>query len=104
MLIGIERSPVIIHRLAYLLRIRNIQQGLVTRSLIIDLLDVREWKNATVIAKKLPITAATVTYHLKNLENEDVVVRHSKNKGWRIAPNLQAELTEFLKKQQRKKK
>ena len=94
----------IIHRLAYLLRIRNVQQGLVTRSLIIDLLDVKEWKTASVIAKKLPITAATVTYHLKNLQIEDVVVRHSKGRRWRIAPIHQTELTEFLKKRRSKKK
>lgn len=93
----------IIHRLAYLLRIRNVQQGLVTRSRIIDLLDVKEWKTASVIAKKLPVTAATVAYHLRNLENEDVVVRHSKGRGWRVAPIHQTELTEFLKKQRRKK-
>lgn len=93
----------IIYRLAYLLRIRNVQQGLVTRSLIINLLDEKEWKTASVLAKKLPITAATVTYHLKNLENEDVVVHHSKGRGWRVAPIQQTELTKFLKKQRRKK-
>ena len=94
----------IIHRLAYLLRIRNVQQGLVTRSQIIDLLDVKNWKTASTIAKKMPVKAATVTYHLKNLENEEVVVRHSKGKGWRVAPIHQTELTEFLKKQKGKKK
>ena len=93
----------IIHRLAYLLRIRNVQQGLVMRSRIIDLLDLTKWKTATEIAKKLPITAATVSYHLRNLESEDIVVRHSK-RGWRVAPIQQTELTEFLKKRRRKKK
>ena len=93
----------IIHRLAYLLRIRNVQQGLVTRSLIIDLLDTKKWKTASEVAKKLPVTAATVSYHLRNLENEEVVVRHSK-RGWKIAPIHQTELTEFLKKRRRKKK
>jgi predicted ArsR family transcriptional regulator len=94
----------IIHRLAYLLRIRNVQQGLITRSLIIEQLDGKRWKSTSEIAKKLPITAATVNYHLKNLENENVVIRHQKGKGWRIAPITQTELTEFLKKSKRKKK
>jgi predicted ArsR family transcriptional regulator len=85
------------------LRIRNVQQGLITRSRIIDLLDVTKWKSASDIAKELPVTAATVSYHLRNLENEDVVVRHSKL-GWRIAPLHQTELTEFLKKRRSKKK
>jgi predicted ArsR family transcriptional regulator len=92
-----------IHRLAYLLRIRNVQQGLITRSRIIDLLDVQRWKTATEIANELPVTAQTVTYHLRNLENEDVVVRNPK-RGWRFAPIHQTELTEFLKKRRRKKK
>jgi predicted ArsR family transcriptional regulator len=64
---------------------------------------VKEWNTASKIAKKLPVTAATVTYHLKNLENEDVVVHHQK-KGWRFAPLHQTELTEFLKKGQRTKR
>jgi len=98
-----ESNSLIIHRLAYLLRIRNVQQGLVTRSQIIDLLDVKRWKTASEVAKKLPVTAATVSYHLRNLEKEDAVVRHSK-KGWRVAPIHQTELTEFLKKRRRKKK
>lgn len=98
-----ESISLIIHRLAYLLRIRNVQQGLVTRSRIIDLLDVKNWKTASEIAKKLPVCAATITYHLKNLESEDVVMRHSK-RGWRFAPIHQTELTEFLKKRQRKKR
>lgn len=92
-----------IHRLAYLLRIRNVQQGLIARSRIIDQLDLEKWKTATVIAKELPITAQTVTYHLRNLEKEDVVV-HSPKRGWRFAPIHQTELTEFLKKRRRKRK
>jgi len=92
-----------IYRLAYLMRIRNVQQGLITRSRIIDLLDAKKWKAVSDIAKELPITAATVSYHLRNLEKEDVVVHHSK-RGWRVAPIHQTELTEFLKKRRRKKK
>jgi len=57
------------------MRIRNVQQGLITRSRIIDLLDVTKWKTASDLAKKLPVTAQTVTYHLRNLESEDVVVQ-----------------------------
>lgn len=93
-----------IHRLAYLLRIRNVQQGLITRSSIIDLLDTERWMTASQIAKELPVTSATVTYHLRNLEREDVVMRHPRGKGWRIRPINQTELTEFLKKQRRKRK
>jgi len=94
----------IIHRLAYLLRIRNVQQGLVTRSLIIELLDTEIWKTTSQLANQLPVTAQTVAYHLRNLENEEVVVHNAKGRGWRFAPIHQTELTEFLKKQRAKKK
>ena len=80
------------------------QQGLITRSSIIDLLDTERWLKSSQIAKELPVTTATVTYHLRNLENEDIVVRHPKGKGWRFAPIHQTELTEFLKKQREKRK
>ena len=94
----------IIHRLAYLLRIRNVQQGLITRSSIIELLDHEIWKTTSQLAEELPVTAATVAYHLRNLESENVVVRHTKGKGWRFAPFHQTELTEFLKKRRGKRK
>ena len=87
-----------IHRLAYLLRLRNVSRGLVTRSMIIDELDFEIWKSTSDLASELPVTQATVAYHLRNMEKEDVVVRHSKGKGWRFAPIHQTELTEFLKK------
>jgi len=93
-----------IHRLAYLLRIRNVQQGLITRSAIIELLDTERWMTASQLAKELPVTAGTITYHLRNLESEDVVVHNAKGRGWRVAPIHQTELTEFLKKKRRKKK
>ncbi len=92
-----------VHRFAYLQRIRNVQQGLITRSLIIDTLDVKKWHSATEISKKLPITATTVAYHLRNLERENIVVRHSRGKGWRFVPIHQTELTEFLKKRRSRK-
>ena len=64
----------VIHRLAYLLRLRNVQRGLATRSMIIDLLDFTIWKTTTDIANKVPVTATTVAYHLRNMEKEDVVI------------------------------
>jgi len=94
----------IIHRLAYLLRLRNVQRGLTTRSMIIDILDFRRWKTATEIAKKVPVTAATVAYHLRNMEKEDVVVHHPKGKGWKFTPVHQTELSEFLKKRKSRQK
>jgi len=72
--------------------------------LIIVTLDVKKWQSATEIAKQLPVTAATVAYHLKNLERENIVIRHSRSKGWRFAPIHQTELTEFLKKQRSRKR
>ncbi len=87
-----------------MLRIRNVQQGLITRSLIIELLDHEIWKTTSQLAEELPVTAATVAYHLKNLESEDVVVRNAKEKGWRFAPIHQTELTEFLKNRRGKGK
>ena len=93
-----------IHRLAYLLRLRNIHRGLVTRSLIIDTLDFEKWKSISKIAGNLPVTQATVAYHLRNMEKEDVVVRHPKGKGWRFAPIHQTELTEFLNRRKSRRK
>ncbi len=102
----IESSHLVIHRLAYLLRLRNIQRGLTTRSMIIDLLDFKIWKTTTDIANEVPVTAATVAYHLRNMEKEDVVVHHPKGKGWKFTPIHQTKLPEFLmkKKSRRKKK
>jgi len=100
----IECNLLIIHRLAYLLRLRNVQRGLTTRSMIIDILDFRRWKTATEIAKKVPVTAATVAYHLRNMEKEDVVVHHPKGKGWKFTPVHQTELSEFLKKRKSRQK
>ncbi|TFH00855.1 MAG: ArsR family transcriptional regulator [Candidatus Thorarchaeota archaeon] len=94
-----------IHRLAYLLWLRNVNRGLVTRSMIIDALDFEIWKTTSDIASDLPVSSATVVYHLRNMEREEVVVRHPKGKGWKFAPIHQTELTEFLnsRKQRRKK-
>jgi len=102
----IESSHLVIHRLAYLLRLRNVQRGLTTRSMIIDLLDFKIWNTTTDIANKMPVTAATVAYHLRNMEKEDVVVHHRKGKGWKFTPVHQTKLAEFLKKRKshRKKK
>lgn len=94
----------IVHRLAYLLRLRNVQRGLTTRSMIIDLLDFKIWKTTTEIAKEMPVTAATVAYHLRNMEKEDVVVHHHKGKGWKFTPVHQTELAEFLKKRKSRRK
>ena len=100
----IESSHLIIHRLAYLLRLRNVQRGLATRSMIIDLLDFKIWKTTTEIAKEVPVTPATVAYHLRNMEKEDVVVHHPKGKGWKFTPVHQTELSEFLKKRKSRRK
>ncbi|MGY5871861.1 MAG: hypothetical protein RTV72_06440 [Candidatus Thorarchaeota archaeon] len=93
-----------IHRLAYLLRIRNVQQGLITRSLIIETLDVSIWQSSSAIAKRLPVTGATVAYHLRNMEKEDIVLHHPKGKGWKIAQVHQTELAEFINKKSRRRK
>ena len=93
-----------IHRLAYLLRLRNVHRGLVTRSMIIDALASERWKPTSEIARELPVTSATIAYHLRNMEKEDVVVRHAKGKGWRVAPIHQTELTEFLNRRKSKRK
>jgi len=69
----IESCHLIIHRLAYLLRLRN-------------------------------VTAATVAYHLRNMERENVVVHHPKGKGWKLTPVQQTQLSEFLKKRKSRRK
>jgi len=93
-----------IHRLAYLLWLRNVHRGLLTRSMIIDALDFETWKSTSSIASEIPVTQATVAYHLRNMEKEDIVVHNLKEHGWRFAPIHQTELTEYLKKQKSRRK
>ena len=92
-----------IHRLAYLLRLRNVQRGLETRSKIIDNLDSEEWKTPLNISKEVEVTASTIRYHLHNMEREDIVEREPRGNGWRFAPMHQSELTEFISKKSKKK-
>jgi len=95
---------VIIHRLAYLSRIRNVPNGLATRSEIINQLSTEKWTSTSDIAKNVPVTAGTVLYHLKNMQREDVVKRNSMTLDWRLTEVQQIALTEFLSTSQRKRK
>ena len=90
----------IVHRLAYLSRIRNVPNGLATRSKIIDYLSKDQWISTT----EVPVTSGTVLYHLKNMQREDVVERNPKSLKWRLAEVHQIALTEFLTKAKKKKK
>ncbi|TFG32111.1 ArsR family transcriptional regulator [Candidatus Thorarchaeota archaeon] len=86
----------IIHRLAYLSRIRNVKPGLLTRSLILDNLTTDTWKSTSKIAKEIPVSTNTITYHLRNLERENVVERNQKNRQWRLTVSPQLDLSEFI--------
>ncbi len=93
-----------INRLAYLNLIRNVRRGLISRTEILELLDVMEWTTTSQIADHVKVTGHTVLYHLRNLEREKVVERDTEGKGWRLGPFRQVELMEFLSPPKGKKK
>ena len=94
----------VIHRLAYLSRIRNVPSGLQTRSQILENLSNEKWYSTAEISQEIPVTSATVLYHLKNMEREDVVKRNSKTRKWRLAEIHQIALTEFIGSSKKKRK
>lgn len=71
--------------------------------MIIELLDFKQWKSVSNMASELPVTPATVAYHLRNMEKEEIVERNPKGNGWRFAPIHQTELTDYLKKKKTRK-
>ena len=91
-------------RLAYLLRIRNVSSGLLTRSLILKELSPSTWVAAADIAKQVPVTSGTVLYHLRNMERENIVEFNKKTRQWRLVELHQVPLSEFIDVRRSKKK
>ena len=92
----------IIDRRAYLHWIRNIRSGLSTRSAILKELESNKWLSASKISTKVHVTAGTVSYHLRNMEREDIVVRDPVGSGWRLGNLDQTILTDYALKRKKK--
>jgi len=65
------------HPKAHLQKIKNIRNGLGTRTKILDALDLRP-SDAGTIAKETSLSYAVVLHHLWLLEDEDTVTRKGK--------------------------
>jgi len=88
----------IIDRRAYLHWIRSIRQGLATRTAILKALERDKWLTASKISTEVSVTAGTVSYHLRNMEREDIVARDPEGKGWRLGDFDQTALTDYVSK------
>ncbi|MHA1587848.1 MAG: winged helix-turn-helix domain-containing protein [Candidatus Thorarchaeota archaeon] len=91
-----------IDRRAYLHWIRNIRSGLSTRSAILKELESNKRLSASRISAKVHVTASTVSYHLRNMEREDIVVRDPEGNGWRLGNLDQTVLTDYASKRKKK--
>jgi len=92
----------IIDRRAYLHWIRNIRQGLATRTAILRALESDQWLTASKISTEVSVTAGTVSYHLRNMEREDIVTRDPEGKGWRLGDFDQTALADYVSKRRKK--
>ena len=82
---------------AYLREIRNVKQGLITRSKIIDVLSEKAC-TISQIAEELRMSEASIRRHLRNML-ADGVVEKFKYKGkilWRLSGSGQLDLEEIL--------
>jgi DNA-binding Lrp family transcriptional regulator len=91
-----------VDRRAYLHWIRNIRSGLSTRSAILKELERDKWLSASKISTKVNVTAGTVSYHLRNMEREGIVVRESEGSGWRLGNLDQTILMDYASKRMKK--
>ncbi|MHA1484861.1 MAG: winged helix-turn-helix domain-containing protein [Candidatus Thorarchaeota archaeon] len=91
-----------IDRRAYLHWIRNIRSGLSTRSAILKELECGMSLSASKISTEVHVTAGTVSYHLRNMEREDIVVRDPEGSGWRLGDLDQTLLTAYASKRKKK--
>ena len=57
---------------------------------------------ASKISAEVNVTAGTVSYHLRNMEREDIVTRDPEGKGWRLGDFDQTALTDYVSKRGKK--
>jgi len=85
------------HPKAYLSSRRNIREGLLSRSKVLDLIEV-EHLTAMEIANRIGLKYRSVLYHLKLLESEGIVERKGKKPYlWLLTGRGQLRLDEALK-------
>ncbi|TFG13844.1 ArsR family transcriptional regulator [Candidatus Thorarchaeota archaeon] len=83
------------NRRAYLVKIRNVRSGLITRSEILKHLNYDNWTSAAEIAEKIDVTYSTVLYHLKNMQAEGTVTPQKNGSGWKLSQTGQTALTDY---------
>ena len=67
-------------------------------------MDGGDWFTSSEIAAHVRVTSGTVLYHLYNMEREDIVERKAEERGWRLGPYKQKNLTEFVTKPRKRLK
>jgi predicted transcriptional regulator len=75
---------------------------LATRTAILKVLQTDQWLTASKIATEVSVTAGTVSYHLRNMDREDIVARNPEGKGWRLGNFDQTALTDYVSKRRKK--
>jgi DNA-binding IclR family transcriptional regulator len=93
-----------IDRRAYLHWIRNVRRGLSTRTAILKELETNKNLSASRIATEVHVTSGTVSYHLRNMERENIVFRDPEGKGWRLGDFNQTTLTDYVSKRRKKRR
>lgn len=73
-----------------------------TRTAILRALESDLWLTASKISTEVSVTAGTVSYHLRNMEREDIVVRDPEGTGWRLGDFDQTALTDYVSKRRKK--
>lgn len=78
-----------------MVKVRNVQAGLNTRTKILKHLNFKRWTSAGEIAEKIDVTYNTILYHLKNMQAEGTVTKQKDGPGWKLIQTGQTELTEY---------
>jgi len=79
--------------LALLKNIKNVKRGIETRSRIICILKLKD-ASLIEISKTVKKGSTTISYHLKNMEKEGIVIKV--NKRWKLTGKGQQDLLSFI--------
>ncbi len=94
-----------VSRLAYLIWIRNVRQGLVTRTRIIRALEQEGPLTISELSKIVGLTTSTIAHHIANMKREHIVVALPTSPvRWRLSPPESEPLTSFLVPQRKRRK
>ncbi len=80
---------------AYLRNVRNVSQGLKTRSKIIVYLREDSASNGREISKSINLSYSATSRHLRHMKREKIITRSKL--GWKLTGLGQKAVTEYLK-------